>query len=64
VKALKVKEVSGELVTTSDDDPAGFLLRPGHIHDALRQAAGIREHPLARRFEIADEGAAPLPILV
>ncbi len=61
--AFPVKEVSGELVVTTADDPAGFTLRPPHLHDALRQLAGIREHSVSQKYYLDDQGAQPLPIL-
>ena len=61
--AFPVKEVGGELVVTTTDDPEGFMLRPPHLHDALRQLAGIRDHTVSQKFYLDDQGAQPLPIL-
>ena len=39
---------NGQLVPTD----TGFLLRPAHIHDALRRHLGIHNTPLANRFPL------------
>lgn len=63
VVAHPVKVVAGELVATDMDDPEGFTLRPPHLHDALRELAGVRTHPLAAKFGLDTYAADPLPIL-
>jgi hypothetical protein len=34
------------------DKEKGVRIRPEHIHEALREAAGIAEHPLAKKFPL------------
>jgi len=55
VVATKVKVDNGALVHTDDDDPAGFLLRPGHLHAALRSLEGMRDDDVALRFPLDDD---------
>jgi uncharacterized protein (DUF1501 family) len=62
-RAMPVKVVSGEVVTTTPSDPAGELLRPGHVHQALRTLAGLGGNAIASRFEIPDVPSSPLPLL-
>ena len=63
VRAQPVKEVAGEVVVTSPDDPEGFILTPGYVHQALRALAGIDQHPYALRFPIEDlKVLSPLPL--
>jgi uncharacterized protein (DUF1501 family) len=63
VRAKKVKVQGGELVTTGDTDAEGFILRPGHIHDALRELAGFRNHQISEKYPIEDAQASVLPLL-
>ena len=62
VEALLVKEDQGEIVTVID--PAqGVRITPGQIHHALRQLAGIENHPYALQYPLLEPGESPLPIL-
>src|SRR5437899_7146737 len=38
--------------TMALDKAAGIKVRPEHVHQALRQYAGIAEHPLAKKFPL------------
>jgi uncharacterized protein (DUF1501 family) len=38
--------------TLATDQAAGIRVRPEHVHTALRQFAGITEHPLSRKFPL------------
>jgi uncharacterized protein (DUF1501 family) len=38
--------------TLASDKAAGVRVRPEHIHTALRQYAGIAEHPLSKKFPL------------
>ena len=38
--------------TLASDKAAGIRVRPEHIHTALRQYAGIAEHPLSKKFPL------------
>ena len=38
--------------TLASDKAAGIRARPEHIHTALRQYAGIAEHPLSKKFPL------------
>jgi hypothetical protein len=38
--------------TLKPDRARGVRVRPEHIHDALRAAAGIADHPLAKKFPL------------
>ena len=51
----RVKIDNGALVHTADDDPDGFLLRPGHLHAALRALDGIRDDEVAQQFPLDDD---------
>ena len=39
--------------TLVTDKEKGIRVRPEHLHEALRQYAGIAEHPLAKKFPLA-----------
>jgi hypothetical protein len=62
-QAKKVKISGGELVVTGDGDAEGFILRPGHIHDALRELAGVRNHVVTEKYPLADAPMGVLPLL-
>jgi hypothetical protein len=34
------------------DKAKGVRIRPEHLHEALRELAGIAEHPLAKKFPL------------
>lgn len=38
--------------TLSTDADAGIRVRPEHIHESLRELAGIADHPLSKRFPL------------
>ena len=38
--------------TLSCDKDKGIHVRPEHIHEALRQFAGIADHPLSKKFQV------------
>ena len=38
--------------TLACDREKGIRVRPEHIHDALRDLAGIADHPLSRKFPL------------
>ena len=38
--------------TLACDRDKGIRLRPEHIHEALRQHAGIADHPLSKKFPL------------
>ena len=38
--------------TLARDEQAGIRVRPEHVHLALRQFAGITDHPLTRKFPL------------
>ena len=38
--------------TLAADKDAGIRVRPEHVHQALRQLAGIAEHPLSKKFPL------------
>ena len=40
------------LAADKDKNDAGIRVRPEHVHLALRQFAGIADHPLSRRFPL------------
>ncbi len=64
VVARRVKASGGDIVVTTDDDPDGFVLEPGHIHVALRAALGFCGGDLADRFPLSTVSpAAVLPLL-
>lgn len=64
IVALKVKESGGDVVLTEDDDPAGFSLSAGHVHLALREALGLTDDDVTRRFPLTSVlPQAPLPLL-
>ena len=46
--------------TLSNDKEKGIRVRPEHIHQALRQLAGIAEHPLSKRFLLGIPGKEEL----
>lgn len=61
MEALSVKEDQGDIVTVQD--PAeGVRIRPGHIHHALRELAGIDDHPYVTKHPVLEPGESPLPI--
>lgn len=60
VGGTRLDPVSGEEQAPMSVDPRtlqldanGIRLRPEHIHDALRELAGVRAHPHARRHPLA-----------
>jgi hypothetical protein len=64
IVAQKVKEVAGDMVTTADDDPDGFVLSAGHVHLALREALGLTNDDVTSRFPLTTVvPQTPLPIL-
>lgn len=55
--------VEGSDVQIADlDDPEAELIKPGHIHQALRRFAGITDGDIGRRFPLNDERQKILPI--
>jgi len=38
--------------TLKVDKTKGVRVRPEHVHEALRELAGIEGHPLAKKFEL------------
>ena len=46
--------------TLAADKAAGVRVRPEHVHEALRQFAGIADHPLAKKFPL---GVSPTELL-
>jgi hypothetical protein len=65
-KASKVKVTDGRLEKVDDADPDGFLMKPAHVHQALRTAAcfSVDNDALLGRFPLSDVPATPLPILL
>lgn len=62
--AHKLKLVDGDLVPTTDDDPAGIVMTAGHVHLALRESLGLAGTALAERFPLTTVvPQTPLPIL-
>ena len=43
--------IDPQTLTTTDDE-AGIVLKPEHLHRALRKLLNIHEHPLAEHFEL------------
>ena len=48
----KLFHVSLDPQTLACDKEKGIRVRPEHIHHALREHAGIAEHPLAKKFPL------------
>lgn len=64
IVAQKVKLSGGDVVTTTDDDPAGIVLTSGHVHLALREALGLAGDEVTARFPLTTVvPQEPLPIL-
>jgi hypothetical protein len=63
IRAKPVKVQSGEVVVTEESDPEGFILKPGHLHDALRELAGVRNHAVSEKYAIDDINEPLLPLL-
>lgn len=64
IVAQKVKLSGGDVVTTTDDDPAGIVLTSGHVHLALRAALGLAGDAVTARFPLTTVvPQEPLPIL-
>jgi len=38
--------------TLACDKEKGIRMRPEHIHEALRQYAGVADHPLSKKFPL------------
>jgi hypothetical protein len=38
--------------TLACDPPSGIRVRPEHLHTALRELAGIADHPFSRKFPL------------
>ena len=57
--------VNGDTVEVTDDpeSPTNTLIRPVHVHHALRCLAGIKESELAQRYALHRPTDFPLPIL-
>ncbi len=51
--------LSPATLTTAPDD--GIRIRPEHLHQALRQLAGIAEHPFSLRFPLGISAGEELP---
>ena len=54
VGATEVKQfaVPLDLGTLKPDKEKGVRVRPEHVHEALRELAGIADHPLSRKFSL------------
>jgi len=64
VQALPVRPSNGGIVTAAEEIPGeSTLIGPVHVHHALRCLAGIRDHPIARRYAVHRAGDLPLPLL-
>jgi hypothetical protein len=42
------------------DKDKGVRVRPEHIHEALREYAGIAEHPASKKFPLSVDGKEKL----
>jgi hypothetical protein len=49
--------------TLTPDKPTGIRVRPEHVHTALRQFAGIADHPLSKHFPLGVPAPEHLPTL-
>ncbi|CAN5240206.1 hypothetical protein BH23VER1_BH23VER1_37420 [soil metagenome] len=45
--------IDPQTLATTDDEDTGLRVRPEHIHQSLREFAGIADHPFSKKFPLA-----------